>query len=124
MFEEGLATFLCDAGTSAGDRIYPGRLPQGVVLPAVMWFKVSAGIEYTQSGPEKGREPRYQLDCWAETYLEARTLAEEMIAALSGYRGAMGNEMVEAAFIEGDRDNNDPETGRHWASLDVILHHQ
>jgi hypothetical protein len=123
MFEAGLFTFLATAGTTAGNRVYPRKLPQGVTLPAMTYFKVSPGIEYTHSGESGQRTPRYQLDCWGADYMEARSLANEVITAISGYSGMMGDETVMAAFIEGDRDEDDPASGRSQASLDVIIQH-
>ncbi len=124
LFDEDLFGYLSTSGTAAGDRIYPMSLPQDVILPAIVYFRVSPGLEYTHSGLSKHREPRYQLDCYDETYLKACQLAEELIDRIGGYRGQMGNRSVEASFIEGGPNDWEPETGRHRASLDVVLHYQ
>jgi hypothetical protein len=124
MFEIGLFTFLSNAQTSAGDRVYPRKLKQGAQLPALVYFKVSGGINYVSNGQSGLETPRYQINCWAETYIAARALADEVKTLLSGYQGAMGNETVTAAFIEDDQDDDDPETEREMVRLDVIIHHQ
>lgn len=123
MFEIGFFTFLSSAKTSAGERVYPRKLKQGAQLPALVYFKVSPGVNYVSNGESSVKTPRYQVNCWAETYLEARTLAEEVKTLLSGYAGAMGNETVTAAFIENEQDDDDPETEREMVRLDVIIHH-
>lgn len=123
MFEEGLFIFLSTARTSAGNRVYPRKLPQGAILPALAYFKVSGGISYTSSGESSLKTPRYQLNCWGDTYLAARTLAEEVKALLSAYKGAMGNETVTAAFIEDEQDDDSPETEKELVRLDIIIHH-
>jgi len=124
MFETHLYNYLSQAGTSASARVYPRRLPQGVTLPAITYALVSSGIEYQSAGQSSLETPRYQLDCWGATYLAAKTLAEELKARLSGFRGQMGTKTVTAAFIEGEREDDDPETQRECVSLDVIIHHQ
>jgi hypothetical protein len=124
MFEADLFTFLSTAQTSAGDRVYPRKLKQRAVLPALVYFKVSGGINYVSTGQSSLETPRYQINCWAQTYIAARQLAEEVKARLSGYRGAMGDKTVTAAFIEDDQDDDDPETEREMVRLDVIIHHQ
>jgi hypothetical protein len=124
MLESGLYTYLVSANTSAGDRIYPKRLPQGVALPAVVYLKISAGIDYTQSGESHLRTPRYQFECWGADALTAKNLAEQVIQVCSGYAGLMGDQTVQAGFIEGERDDDDPETDRDRVSLDIIFHHR
>ena len=124
MFETHLFDYLSHAGTSAGNRVYPKRLPQGVTLPAVTYLKVSPGIVYHSAGQSSLEMPRYQFNCWGATYLQAKALADELKARLSGFQGQMGTKTVTAAFIEGERDDDDPETERENVILDVIIHHQ
>lgn len=124
MFEtEGLKPFLDAANTSAGNRVYPRRLPQGVVLPAVVYFMVSPGISYVSNGQSSLQTPRYQFDCWGASYITAKTLAKELKTLLSGYAGLMGSRTVTAVFIDDERDDDDPDTNRYWTSLDVTIHH-
>lgn len=118
MFVEDLFTFLSDAGTAAGSRFYPNTLPQSPTLPAVRYLQVSDPPEHTQSGRSSLRHPRWQLDCYAETYIAARTLAEQLVSLADGYSGQMGATTCYAGFQENARDNYDPETGRHWVTLD------
>lgn len=121
MFVEGLFSFLSNGGTTAGERVYPLTLPQGVTLPAIAYFLVSNPFEHSHDGPSKLQHPRYQMDCWAGTYLEARILASELLGRIDGYKGMMGVSTVHAAFAEDERDNWDPDTGRHWVSVDVVV---
>lgn len=121
---EALFTFLSAANTAASDRIYPKRLPQGATLPAITYLLASDPTEHTHSGPSSLAHPRYQLNCWAEGeggYLAAHSLAEEVRAALDGYRGLPAGVEIQAALSENSRDNDDADTGRHWVSLDFII---
>ena len=121
MFVEDLFSFLSDQGTDAANRIYPNSLPQGVTLPAVRYFEVSDPPEHTHSGRSKLRHPRWQLDCFGKDYFDAKSLAEQIVALMDGYTGAMGTAQCQASFSENGRDNHDPDTGRHWVSLDFEI---
>jgi len=129
IFAEGLFTFLSSGATNAAGRIYPNALPQGVILPAIRYFKVSDPPERTHSGPSKLAHPRYQLDCVAgrntdennDPYFDAVTLAEQVITLIDGYMGAMGAFTCHAGFRDEMHDSFDPETGRHSVSVDAII---
>lgn len=123
---EALFDFISDNGLTCGSRIYPNMLPQGATLPAIRYMKISDPPEITMSGPSSVRHPRFQLDCFADgddAYLDATSLAEQLINIIDGYTGLMGGITVHAGFRDEMRDNHDPETGRHWVSADVILWH-
>lgn len=121
-FVEDLFTFLSDAGTDAGGRIYPQQLPQSVTLPACRYFRVSDPKDHTHSGPSALKRPRFQIDCFASDYLDAVMLAGQIETYLDGYKGAMGSYTVEAALVEdAGKDDYDPETGRHRVSVDVVI---
>jgi hypothetical protein len=121
---EGLFSYLSTANTAAGSRIYPKRLPQTPTLPAITYFEVSDPPEHTHSGPSKLRHPRYQLGCWAADYIGSKSLAEEVKTKIEGYSGSMGGVTVNVSLIEDGGDNEDPDTGRWWVNLDVIIWHQ
>ena len=121
VFEEGLFTYLIGLGLACSNRVYPMRLPQGVTLPAMTYQLVSDAHDYTQTGQSALGDPRYQINCWGSTYGDAKSLAEALIAQISGYKGSMGSATVYTAFMEDNRDNVDPVTGRYWVSVDVKI---
>lgn len=125
-FAESLFTYLSSGGSNAGARIYPNTLPQRVTLPAIRYVLVSDPPEHTLSGPSKLQHPKYQFDCIAdgdEGYKDANTLAQQVVTLLNGYAGAMGTFTCHAGFKDEQRDNYDPETGRHTVQVDVIIWH-
>lgn len=124
LFIEGLLTFLSTSGTVAVDRVYPMKLPQKATLPAITYQMVSNPLEPTHSGPSTLRHPRFQLNCWSTSYLEAAGLADEVISRLDGFRGLMGGTKVHASLAQDGQDNYDPETGRFWLNVDVIIWHK
>jgi hypothetical protein len=121
-FVEDFFTFLSNAGTDAGGRIYPQQLPQGVILPACRYFRVSNPKDHSHSGPSKLKRPRIQIDCYGEKYLDAVKLAGQIESTLDGYTGGMGSYTAQASFMEeAGKDDYDPETGRHRVSVDVLI---
>ena len=126
LFYENFSEFMEGLETSADDRFYPNSFPQGVVpesLPAVKYFLVSDPQVYSHSGRSGFQEPRWQLDCWAETYYAARSLANDIKIKVAGYVGKMGTQDVQPIFYENLRDNFDPETGKHWVNMDLVIQH-
>lgn len=130
MFEEDFFTYLKNQGTSASNRIFPQQVPQGADYPAARYLLVSDPPEHTQSGRSSLRHPRFQVDCYDQDtdghdgYLGAKRLANEIIEAVDSYRGEMGNTTCYAGFLENARDNHDPETGRHWVTVDFEIWHK
>lgn len=124
LFVEDFYAYLAAANTAAGARFYPQSLPQQPTFPAVTYLQVSAPRDTSHSGLSRLRHPRYQLDCWSDDYLEAHRLAEEVLYAISIYAASRGGVTVQASFVEDEgRDNYDPETARHWISVDVVIWH-
>lgn len=73
-----------------GDRINPVRLPQGTAYPAVSYFRVSRPTRRTFGGNTAIASPRFQFDCWAKRYTDAKAVADQLIAALNNFSGTMG----------------------------------
>ena len=81
MFEEGLFEYLDNyAGLSMeiDDRLYPLLLPQNVELPAVTYQRISTVrlLEFEQSFMP---HPRFQFNCWAESFPRAKDVAEQVV---------------------------------------------
>jgi hypothetical protein len=68
--------------------------------------------------------PRYQLDCWSDNYEEAKDVADAVRVALDGFKGRMGNVMVQAVFVEDDRDRYDVTTKQHRVQVDAVMWHE
>jgi hypothetical protein len=113
-----LKWFLTDASWGNVARVYPaGRLPQGVTLPALTYQRISTPPEYSHDGLSKLIHPRYQLDCWAETQLEAEALAASVITAMGKWHQVFG----QPAQLMDQRDGLDSETGLYRQSLDFAV---
>lgn len=122
----GLFTFLTVPPIAAiGDRVYPRRLPRDATLPAVVYRRIdTADRVRSQAGPSGLVTPRIQLDIWAMDPDVADQVAEALRIRLDGYRGQMGDVPVGSAFVVGDVDDDDPETGLYRRILDVSITHE
>lgn len=94
--EEGLASYLSNfAGLTAlvSNRVYPMRIPQNAGVPCVTYQRISTPRELThQSSGATGdlAHPRFQFDAWAETYATAKSITDQIRAALNGKTGSIG----------------------------------
>jgi hypothetical protein len=104
-------------------RLYPDRLPEEPTLPAVVYLRVSGRRLAVQVGPGTGPAVRMQYTVFATTRASARAIADQIIAALDGYKGIMGTGGADVTVLEiaGEMDQHDPETDEYQTMLDVIL---
>lgn len=79
-------------------RGYPAPIPIDADLPAYAYQLISDPPEMAHDGATGTRVARMQYICTAATYKVARSLADAIEAALSGYQAAAGAAAVE---IEG-----------------------
>lgn len=109
--EEAFRTvLLANAGVSAivEDRASWRRRNSGEPAPALVFHMISAPRGYTMSEQTTLREALIQVDCWGGTYLEAKTLARAVEAALPDLSGGEG---FQRAFIETERDDDEAPAG-------------
>ena len=121
LIEATLRAYLAaHAGLAAlvGGRIYPIRLPQGTGLPAVCYRRVSGVRKHNVNGLTLVARPRFQFDCWAYSYAEAKAVAEEVRQALNGYHGAGWD-----SVIDNDLDTYEPESGLYRTIVDALIWH-
>lgn len=125
------ARLTAHSGTDAlvGGRIYPLRLPQGPTYPAVRYQVISAPRTQLMGGPVGEVHARVQVDCYALTYEEADQLSAQVRIALNRWDGTSGGVVVEAVFLENERDIDEPETidkgerGVYRKMLDFMAHY-
>jgi hypothetical protein len=101
-----IALLLADSGlvAIAAARVYPGSRPQGSALPAIVLARVSGAPLYADDGEVGLGQARIQIDCWAATYGEAKTLARAVTACLSGFEGTVGDTVFQFIELDTERD--------------------
>ncbi|MPZ58440.1 MAG: DUF3168 domain-containing protein [Rhizobiales bacterium] len=124
-----LRTFLlADSAVAAavgGTRIYPVVLPQGQVLPSVVFARISGLGDHHMQGASGLTRPRMQIDAWARTADEASTLADLVKFRLDGDRSPMGagaaQVQVQGVFFDSERDDYDSESKLFRVSRDYFI---
>jgi len=117
MFDDGLASFLTTfplLTAIQSDRVYPGKLPNTLTLPAMVYKNVTNVPNYSHDGDSGLDEMVYQLDCWANGPREAKLLAEALRVGLR-----VKTNRWSAAFIENKMSREDEETGLSRETLMV-----
>lgn len=125
--EQALFTYLSDdpgIASLVGDRIYPVRLPEGCVLPAVAWQRISARRLYTHDSFDDTAafvQARVQFSCWATTALEAIRIGEALLLALSGYGGDMAGELIGSSMADLELDDYEPQHKLYRRIVDFLI---
>ena len=108
-----------------GTKVYPLVLPQDVALPAVTYQRISDPPEHAMGTDAAIYHPRYQINCWANTYTGVQALAAQVKAALRDYTssamGGTGGETVHRVFYEGAYGDYDSNAGEYRETLDFII---
>lgn len=113
----------------AGTRIYPGARPQGALLPAVVYQRIST-VRFSAMGVDSGVvKARVQLDAWALTFTAALDVKEQVRAALQRWRDAAAAVPILETFLDGEWNNKDEtaepvatgQPGEFRAGLDVMI---
>lgn len=91
-------------------RVFPGKLPQGVAMPAIRYTVVSDVPSLTFDGAGELRRARVQVDAYAKRYLDAQALADAL-------EGAVGGSQSDWLLVA-RRDGYEDETELHRVSLD------
>ena len=106
MEEALIAHLLSDSGVSAlvSNRVHPGSLPQGAVLPAIVMNRISGGPQYADEGETGLNEARVQFDCWADSYPQAKRVARAVTARLSAFVGTVGATTFAHILLDDERD--------------------
>ena len=99
MEEQIIAALLADPDVSSlvGNKVFPGRVPQGVLPPAIVFNAVASVPEYADGGEIGLTDSSIQIDCWAETYGETKLISRAVSRLLSGKWFTAGD--VEFQFV-------------------------
>lgn len=112
MEEALVARLLAASAISAivGGRVNWGERPQKEGLPAITLSVISPGRNYTHGGADDLASPRVQIDCWARTYLSAKSLARAVRDTLEP-PATQGAIKFSASFLDGERDLGPEDVG-------------
>ena len=105
-----------------GSRLFSAGEGQGQDLPRVNYHFISGVGSYSHSGPSGVLASRLQLDCIAETSVEAEAVAKAIKYAVDGYKGYWGDVRIDSVKVPLERmDRGD--SGLYRYQLDLIVTH-
>lgn len=127
--EEGLYAKLASDVALVSGRVYPLRLPQTVVLPALVYQRISTARTQTHDQSSSGlAQPRFQLTVYAETFNSAKSATNQVRSVLAGFKGSftVGAETIAVGGIlqEGEQDFFDQGSGLFYTASDYFVYHQ
>ncbi len=118
MIENGLFAFLSDqdpvtaivgGGDSSGEAgIFPLRMPDRHVKPAIVYRRISSPREVTSDGQTPVVPARMQLDYYGPDFDQLRTLADAVRESMIGFIGWMGDSdgaNVQGCFLDNEADD-------------------
>lgn len=100
------------------ERIYPRILPQKPVYKAITYQRISNS---GTNGNTALRQSRWQLTCWAESDVEAHTLADAVKATLEGWSDTTQTPGIKMALIVNELDDYDSDAKVFKTIIDVML---
>jgi hypothetical protein len=122
--EGSLRARIVALATTAADRVYWVDRPQGSALPSITLQTISGDYPQTYAGLENTRDPRVQLDVWATSYAEAKTIMVAIVAGLTGRQTSNGIAFDNIIF-ENERDSLErlETTNVYRRGIDLIVWH-
>lgn len=122
---EALVSLVNDDSTLSGligTRFYPLVVPVDQALPAAAYQVITTQREYVMEGQSGFSGPRVQITVTANSYDEARTVAEAFRSLLSGYRGTEESVVFHGIFLENEYDGYSFETEIKTVRQDYRIH--
>ena len=108
-------------GDLVANRIYPIKLPQNPTLPA-MTYRVISGMEHHNIDVAY---PRFQFNCWGDTYSDARGLADATKQAFQRMKsvigGTSGKAMIQGVVLNDIDMSYEMDTQLYGVFVDVRL---
>jgi len=121
MITDVLATFLIANSNIAVDRIYPNQAPQTADMPCVVYYLDDIARVKTFDGTNATREAQFQFDVYGKTLLQAQDIAEQMIAELEDYSGAMDTLYIFDCVIDDENNGFEGSTELYFHSFSITI---
>lgn len=114
-----LYTELTDGAVGAlvSDRVYPMVLPQQPTMPAISYQQISNPV--ASEGTLELRQPRFQFNCFADTAIAARALANALVGQMRGWSSK--SDSVIHANDEGWIDDYDDDAETYRVIIDIVF---
>lgn len=88
-----------------GSRVYPMIAPQSATLPWICFRRSSISRETTMGNPMGVPTVSLELQVFAETYEDAREIADAVRLVLDGFSGSQDNVVIRHTSLEAESDD-------------------
>lgn len=88
-----------------GTRVYPMIAPSSAVLPWICFRRTGISRERTMAGPAGTPTVSVEYQTFAETYEEARDIADQVRLILDGFNGTQDNVVIQQTSLESEQDD-------------------
>ena len=106
-----------------GARCYPLVVPQDAAMPAIAYQRISGSPRRSHSGFSGLSETRFQLTCEADTYAQAKALAQAVRHCWESFAGTVAGIAIGGAFVENESDGYSEEVPAPVVRIDVSIWH-
>lgn len=130
MITPGLRAILIAESTVAaiaGNRVFVNQALQDTPTPYITLATIDTDPMLALDGTYGMRRAEVDVDCWANTYIDAKRLANAVSAFLSDYDGAAGGVIIDS--VQWMDESDGPQTpadgtqlGRHLVTLSFVIH--
>lgn len=90
---------------SIGSRVYPMIAPQSATLPWICFRRTGIARERTMAGSMGTPTVSVEFTTFAETYEEARDIADQVRVILDGFTGTQDNVVIQQTSLESEADD-------------------
>ena len=119
-----------------GDRVSWSELPAARPRPLIVLWNVTRDTPPTMDARTGYAAAYLQVDCWGDTYDDARAAADEISGFLQTLQDVVdGDTRFQGVFLQGRQDGNEPALGSpaaryfrvridctvHWSAVTVYL---
>lgn len=103
MIETDIFALLGANAAGVANRVYPGVAIQDVLVPYIVFSPVVGTISNVLNGPPSINNTRMQVDVYAMSYSESRTISNTVIGLFEGWKATRKNwQLSEQYFFESD----------------------
>lgn len=110
-----------------GERVYYVKAPQDVETPYVVFLEVSSPREHSHDGSSHLTNARFQFSIFAETYYEAKQIADQIQSILQSFNGTMGGVggvSIHGSFHQNEIDFWEEDTELYHIACDYSIWHK
>lgn len=103
------AYLLADTALKAiiGTKLYPDELPQGTVLPAVVYTKISDQKDHTLTGMSNLHRPYIQFTAFGTTKAQAVSVSNRLQVLLNDYHGILSGVVIQQIELQNELSTKD-----------------